>query len=822
MAWQDSAGFSSDRVWSNEAACEWAEGYPIGNGRLGVMVLGGVRCDRHALNHDRLWRRYWRYGDRNTGADMAAYRRLCLEKRWDEAYRLMKDRIAISGEAIYVNPFVPLGDLYIRPHHRTEDRVEDYRRVLDLDRAVVEVSYRLGAVRHVRESFVSWPAGVAVTRLRADRAARTAGTVWLTRMVDGECEVVADAGLDELVLLGRFEEGLSFAAVVRLVHRGGRLTGGVRHYEQAFVPRKEEELNGFKFGFRQEKWEEGATGVSTCVDAADEVLILTAMATEQEDADPIGRCRGILDRTPADFDLLLDQHVQDHRKLYRRVSLSLGSNRPAETPTPRLVDRVRQHGEMPPVLFEQLFNTYRYLAIACGRPAARHEPYKAPINLQGLWNEDPRPAWDCDYHLDLNIEMCYWPLGMVGLAEFFEPMVDWAWALLPQAQRAARDIYGVDGAYYSGTCDAENVGNVDDLGMLATGVTAWLGQMLWMAWRYHHDEVQLRHRIYPILREIGRFYERFLVEDDQGRLVPVPSGSPEICPADREYVTMLSVPSTFDLELIRELFENLIASTEVLDVDRHKREAWSKILDRLPMPVINEEGRLLEWLEDYEVTDPGHRHRSHCVGFCPGDRITAEDTPEYSAGVRKAIEKRHAAGSTTSCSIDLAWDIQMFARLYDPGKAMELLKTFFANHALGNLLVCLCQWREDGGLRWFGEKKIYQIEAGLGAMAAITEMLLQDRRDLIRLLPALPSAWPEGQVSGLRTRNGFEVDLTWREGRLVEARLRCARGGICRVKCFTGQRLQVLGLEGRIKTTHKDDEVRFGAEAGREYLVKPM
>ncbi len=579
------------------------------------------------------------------------------------------------------------------------------------------------------------------------------------------------------------------------------------------------------FRFRDQPHPSEPRGVSTRIDAADEVLLLAAAATDRENAsDPAGYCKRILDRAGEDYERLRAEHIRDHQKLYRRVSFHLGGKTEAANPTDELVQSAVESGQPALALYEQLFNLGRYLAIAGGRPAGRGEPYKAPLNLQGLWNEDPRPAWDSDYHLDLNLQMCYWPLPMVNLAELMDPMVDWAYALLPQAQVAARDIYGVSGAYYTGTCDSENLGNTCDLGFLDTGVTPWLSQMLWQTWEYNYDTDQLRFKIYPILREIGRFYEEFLTPDSRGRLIPVPSGSPEICPAGRSFLSMLSAPSTFDLELIRQVFENLLDAGEMLGQDEDKRADWNRILEALPYPTLNEEGRLLEWLDrEYEVTDPGHRHRSFMVEFCPGDRITAEDTPDYNEGARKALQRRLSYGDETSVSIDKVWDAQMFARLYDSDRAMEKIRAAVRDNMMGNLLQCICEWREGGrGLRWFGDHRVYQIEASFGMLAAITELLLQDRRGLLRFLPALPAEWPQGSVKGLLTRGGFVVDLHWEQGRLAEAKVQSLRGGLCRIKSFRPEgALQVKNARGTLQTRFEKGVVEFETEPDACYLIQP-
>ena len=816
---------TKDVILSTEPAGVWAEGYPLGNGRLGAMVLGDPKCERVALNHDRLWRRYWSFEPRKTGADIPEMRRLIAAEKWEEAYRLLKPKIGRQGNVVYVNPFVPVGDLGIYPWHFGSDDISDYRRTLDLDRGLASVSYSCGSHEFQREYFVSRPAGVLVVHWRANQAGRTSGEVSLHRMLERECDVDGSSCLGELVLRGRFEEGVRFAAVARIIKRGGRYTSGLTEYTPSEGEERPKDFEGFVFGWRDQEHPPQPRGVSTCVDCADEVTVLLAVATDVETDDVEGFCKRRLDTVPLDYPRLKDEHIWDHQSLYRRVTLAVSESF-EDVDVQHLIDDAKDTKIASPRLLELAYKMGRYLSIAAGRPVDTTEPFKAPMNLQGIWNEDPRPAWDCDYHVDLNLEMCYWPLGMANLAEAGSAVVDWAGSLLPQARVAARDMYDVAGAFYGGVCDVANIGNGCDLGMLATGVNAWLAQTLWQIWEYRGVRTELKHKIYPIMREIGRFYEEFLIEDGQGRLVPLPSGSPEITPVGRTVDTMMSWPSTFDLVLIRELFEHLTEAATDLGVDEVRRtDTWPLILEKIPMPTLNDEGRLLEWLDgEYEVTDPGHRHRSHLVTFCPGDRITQEDTPEYSVGVKKALEKRLSHGFNTSCSITKVWDAQIFARLYDGENAIRQLDMTVTDHLLGNLLMCLCNWRDEpDSLRWFDDRKVFQIEANIGIVASIQELFLQDRRGLLRLLPALPNRLSDGEVSGLRTRNGFEVGITWKNMELSLVKVRSLWGRRCRIKVFSqidGLMLQKTGES--LILSPEDGIVEFDTEKGGAYLLTPV
>lgn len=813
--------YNTHLIWSRQPASEWAEGYPIGNGRFGAMVLGDPLRERVALNHDRLWRNFWSFQEHHTASDLPELRRLIAAGKWDDAHDLLITKIPVTGQALYLNPFVPACDLGIYPCHG-KDEAAEYQRSLNLDEAIAEVAYVAGGVRYRRECFTSWPAGVIVIRLSASQAGRVRGEVTLSRLLDPDCEVTGSSKLGEVVLEGRFEEGVRFACVARMLQRGGRLTGGRTSYQSPAGAIPPKDRNGLQFIFREKDYPHDPRGVSTGFDCADEVLLLVALATEAESADdPVGWCRNKLNAVPADFKTLRAEHVRDHQRLYRRVTLDLGSPREGD-PTEDLILEARASGSSSPALIEQLFNLGRYLAIASGRPAPADQPAKAPINLQGIWNQDRRPAWDCDYHLDLNLEMCYWPLSMVHLEELLPPLADWFLSLLPQARRAAQDLYGCRGAYWSGVCDLREVGNIDDLCFGWTGAGAWVAQILWHHWEYSGDRAFLRDQLYPVLKEIGQFYEDYLVADPQGQLVPVPSASPEMGIKGRKRYSALASPSTIDLELIRETFAHRLAASEALGVDAELRGKWSEILGKVPLPPIDARGCLQEWMLKHEPIDIGHRHRSPLVGVCPGDRITREETPDDEAAARKLLALRQSSRATT-CALACAWDAQLLARFHEGDAAREELDRIVRTWLIDNGLLSICDWHDDAAtLNWFPGRKVFQIEASLGLMAAIAEMLFQDRRGLLRLLPALPGIWPKGQITGLRGRGGFEVDLSWEEGRLLEATIRSLRGERCRVKSVTTpDGLEVCRREQRIESVYETGVTQFHTQPGEIYVLRP-
>ena len=774
-------------IFSASPANEWALGYPIGNGRTGAMVTGNVQSERLALNHDLLWRRFLSYPDKGTAGLLPEVRRLCSAGKWNEAQNLFLTRIPETGHALYINPFVPFCDLGLFIRHKEGD-VQNYMRTLDMDAGVVSVCYTVGHRQYRRDYFCSYPAGLLLIRLTCSAMGCLSGEVALSRLLDPDCEVTGSADLEQLSLQGLFEEGLAFAGKARVFQRGGRLTGGRKSYLPPAGTLPAKDIAGITIDFRDDSADFDPCGVSLLFDSADEVLIAVALATDDEsDLPPLACCErklAALGRSFPDAAALIASHKADHRSLYRRAELHLAGGNAGES-VESLLARIAD-GEAPDnSLYSKLFHMGRYLSIAAGRPQPAGAAPKSPINLQGLWNQDRRPAWDCDFHLDLNLEMCYWGQDAANLGELMQPLMDWITRILPQARHSAMDVHGCRGAYLGATCDNKTVGNIDNIGYCFTSAAAWIAQLLWQHFEYARDPGFLETGLYPFLKDLAAFYDDFLTEDQQGRLTACPSCSPEMGIAGRQPWSVLSSTSAIDLELIRELYAHLTEASRLLGRDADRLAGWDRILKLLPLPPISPAHGLSEWLEPHEPYDAGHRHRSHLVGIAPGDRITVEDTPEYAEAVRKALAYRRSHGLGSSLSFSTVTDAMIYARLYDADEALSQLNLTLYHNVLDNLLMALCDWRNRGDtLAWFGGQKLFQIEAGLGLSCAIAEMIVQDRRGIIRLLPALPASWPDGAARGLCTRGGFETELSWNNGRLTSAGIRSRLGGRCRVMAF--------------------------------------
>ena len=729
----------SSRMWFARPASEWTEGLPVGNGVLAGMVMGTVPEERIALNHEWLWRAKGRFRDvEPRHQHLAEIRRLFFEGRMMEAGQVANEKLGglggVSGRPHRVDPYQPAGDLFLECAH---GKVGSYRRELDLCSALAAVSYTADGDEYRREIFAHSTLPVICARVRCSREGGLVLNARLSRIPDAECTLIPSATEDRIRLRGEFTEAVQFCILARMLSPGATTAAA-------------------------------ADAASLRVSRASEAAVLLTIAVALDGEDPLELAEAQLDRVPTDWDELLDGHKRAHAALYGRTSLWLGDSRD-ELPTDERLAALRAGGQ-DNGLMALYFHFGLYLLISSSRPGG------LPANLQGKWNEELAPPWDCDLHQDVNLQMNYWPAEVCGLTECIEPLFDHMERFVPHAREAARALYDCRGVFFPIQTDPWGRATPESRGWdVWTGAAAWLAQHMWWRYEYGLDATFLRERAYPFLKEVAAFYEDYLVRDPAGgKLVTVPSQSPENTFEGGTKPVSLCVAATMDLELIHDVLDHATRAAEILGVDEELREKWRAVLADLPPLQIGKHGQLQEWLEDYEEAEPGHRHISHLFGLFPGDQLTAEREPELTQAARVSLARRLAAGGGHT-GWSRAWTVCSWARLGEGDLACEHLGALLSDHTTASLLD-------------LHPPDIFQVEGNMGGAAGMAEMLLQSHGGVIRLLPALPSAWPAGRVSGLRARGGFVIDMEWADGRLQEALLRSTLGGRCCVEAM-GRRI---------------------------------
>lgn len=760
---------SANTLWYKQPAKNWNEALPIGNGRIGGMVFGGVSHETIQLNDDTLWE--GAPSDRinpKAKEGLDEVRKLIFAGKNKEASELAGR--TMMGVPDRIESYQTLGDLHLK--WTGEAMPTNYRRSLNLDEAIARTDFTVNGATLKREVFASAADDVIVVRVRSSKPKSINLSVtldrpenWATKIVGSQIFMSGQAG----------KNGVLYDAVAQV-----------------------SQMEGTQTQFGTELAVSGATEV---------LIVLTSKANynAKKFAEPLSVNRvevckkKIAAASALGYEKLRSRHVEAHQRWFRRVTLDLGPGRPTLATNERL-DAVKK-GATDLGLEALYFQFGRYLLMSSSRPG------DMAANLQGLWCKDLKAPWNADYHTNINLQMNYWPAEVANLGECHLPLFDYMESIVPSGSKTAKQMYGARGwvvhhlsDVWGFTVPADGVWGIWPVG------AAWLALHPWEHYMFTRDHAFLEKRAYPLMKGAAEFLLDFLVEaptgiPGAGKLVTNPSHSPENAFKKSDGTTsQFTYGSTMDLEIAHGLFTNVLLALDELELkkpgfDAKFRAEVQRALDRLaPLQISSKTGRLQEWIEDYDEPEPGHRHMSHLFGVHPGNQISYLKTPDLAEAAKKSLEYRlsHGGGHT---GWSRAWIINFWARFLEPEKAHENVQALLAKSTLPNLL---------------DNHPPFQIDGNFGGTAGIAEMLIQSHEDVLALLPTLPSAWSKGRVTGLCARGGFEVDMQWDKGRLTDAEVR-SKGGddICRIKfpanvkkaeLSTGTRTRVMEIEGGYST----------------------
>ncbi len=740
---------------------EWLKALPLGNGSLGVMVFGDVGKERIQLSEESMWSGSPDDNDNpNAYPALAKIRELLFEGNYKEAIELTQQTQICkgagsgrgNGSEVPFGSFQTLGDLWL--DFDRKGAYQNYYRELDLNDGIIRVNYTQDGVQYNREIFVGQPDQLMVMKITTDQPGMISFTGSLSRPEKFQTE----AGKDQLVMYGTLSDGKGGAGLEYMTRLSALNKNGSIAYTDSTV----------------------------IVRDADEVVLLLTASTDYLLEYPTYQGRkykaitadNLENGKMKSYDDLLRAHKEEYQTYFDRVSLDLSGYEPDTIPTDKRLEQFKAT-QSDPHLAELIFQYGRYLLIASSRPGT------LPANLQGIWTSKIQSPWNGDYHTDVNIQMNYWPAEVTNLNEMHLPMFDLIASLQEPGARTAKIHYQAEGWVVHPITNVwgyTSPGEVSKWGM-HVGAGAWITTHIMEHYYFTMDTAFLEDK-FPVLKSSVEFYMDWLVPDpDTGELVSGPSVSPEntfIAPDGSK--SQICMGPTHDQQVIWQLLKNYIDASEALNIVDNFLQQVKEAQQQLAMPGIASDGRLMEWGEEFEEVEPGHRHISHLFGLHPGYQIDLVETPALSAAARKSLDYRieHGGGHT---GWSAAWLISQYARLGEADSAKKSLNTVLTKSTNPNL---------------FSSHPPFQMDANFGTTAGIAEMLIQSQSDKIRLLPALPKEWSHGEVKGLCARGGFVVDMKWKDGKLIYSNIYSRKGGSC-------------------KLSYEGEEVVFDTNPGNNY-----
>lgn len=723
-------------LWYENPADEWMKSLPLGNGRIGAMVFGGIEKEVIALNEVTMWSgQPDKFQERPLGKTMLNdIRQLFFEGKYAEGNRAVTE--FMSGTPHSFGSHVPAGDLKLDFKYPA-GAVSGYKRELNLENAINTVSFKVGNILYTREYFCSNPDNAFIVRLTANKAK----------------SLTLDVSLDMLreSVIKAVDNSLEFSGKVSFPKQG---PGGVDFMGKVGVTAKDGNVS--------------ASNNKISIADATSVTIILDLRTDYNNKQYKEDCIATVDKALSqDYNRLKNKHVSDYSNLFKRVDLFLGKSEADKLPTDKRWERVKAGKE--DVGLDALFFQYaRYLLIAASR-----EDSPLPANLQGIWNDNLacNMGWTNDYHLDINTQQNYWLSNIGNLHECNTPLFDYIKDLSVYGQKTAKNVYGARGWV------ANTVANVWGYTASGQGVNwglfplagTWIASHLWTHYIYTMDENYLRNKAYPILKSNAEFLLDYMVQDPKnGYLMTGPSTSPENSFRYKGNELSISLMPACDRQLAYEAFASCIEASKILNVDDKFRDSLSIALKKLPPIIIGKNGAIQEWFEDFEEAQPNHRHTTHLLALYPFAQISPVKTPGLANAARKTIEYRLAAPNWEDVEWSRANMICLYARLFDAKKAYESVVQLQREFTRENLLTI-----SPEGIAG-APYDIFIFDGNEAGGAGIAEMLIQSHEGYIELLPALPQQWNTGYFKGLCIRGGGEVDLKWKDGQVQDIVIKAA------------------------------------------------
>ena len=760
---------SNKIIFSEKPAKNFNESYLLGNGRSGAAVFGELDREKIALNEDSIW--YGKdYDRKNPFAkdSIKDIRKLLFLDKPDEALHLA--RKTLYGSPKYINPFVPLATLEIideTPFSSYPDHLEfpvypNYKRYLNLEEGIVSVEYRKNGVNYKREVFVSYPDDVTVIHLESDTPGSINFSAFMLRR-PFDCGGRTFDKKSVIMNIPNDSGGVEASTIMRAVNDGGE----IKIYNDTI-------------------------SMENCNSVT--LLICTATSFRDNDYTKVAVER-IEKVSQICYDELKKRHVDEHSKMFNRTELSLTDNQKHSLlTTEERLENVKS-SECDNGLTELMFNYGRYLLMASSRAGS------LPSTLQGIWNMSFTPECDSAYTININTQMNYWAAECANLSECHLSLTDFMEKVRERGKVTAKEIYNCRGfvAHHNlnlyGDSDIEGRFNSCVIWPLGG---AWLSLHLWEHYAYTLDMDFLKNKAYPILKDAALFFLDYMTEDENGELLTGPSLSPENTykTKDGRFGTICMAP-TMDIQIVRELFNVIIKSCDILGIDEEFKKEIISAKAKLPKDKISSDGRIMEWHKEYEETEKTHRHLSHLFGIYPGETIN-DDTPELLEAVKKTLKVR-TEGEVNQLGWNYIWRACIYARLYDSDNAYKSLIDYSKYSTTSSLMDIVSP-----------AHNVFQIDANLGYPAAVIELLMQSHRNEIKILPALPDQWQDGEVKGIKARGGFELDIKWKNKTPLYVKVKALKSGSCTLIFPNGVCLACGEISG--------NNVTFKAESGKEYL----